>query len=160
MANGHGGPRTPAKPAPVSGPGALSKRTDGGPGHPTQVLSAAPDQAYGEKKAQMDAQRLAPMGAATPPPPTPQPQSAPQGGGGGAMPQYSGAPLNAPSQRPSEPVTTGVDVGPGADSSALGILPNPAQGTGQMTALLQRLSSTDTTGILGQLMQAAQAKGA
>jgi hypothetical protein len=29
MANGHGGPRTPANPAPVSGPGALSKRTDG-----------------------------------------------------------------------------------------------------------------------------------
>ena len=39
-------------------------------------------------------------------------------------------------------------------------LPTPAQGTGQMTALLQRLSSTDTTGILGQLMQAAQARNA
>ena len=30
MANGRGGYRQPSNPAPVSGPGALSKRTDGG----------------------------------------------------------------------------------------------------------------------------------
>lgn len=150
----HGGYRAPANPAPVSGPGALSRRTDGGP---AQVLSAAPDQAYGQQKAQLDAQRAAPMGGATPPPKTAAPG---QGAAPGQMPGYSGGDFNAPSARPGEPVTHGVDVGPGGGSDALGILPTPAQGTGQMTALLQRLSSTDTTGILGQLMQAAQARNA
>ena len=75
------------------------------------------------------------------------------------MPQFSGLPLNAPSQRPDEPVTHGVDIGPGGGSEVLG-LPNPAQGTGQMTALLQRYAATDTTGILGTLFQAAQARNA
>ena len=32
MPNGHGGYRKPEHPAPASGPGRLSKRTDGGPG--------------------------------------------------------------------------------------------------------------------------------
>ena len=31
MAEQHGGKRTPRNPAPVSGPGRLSRRTDGGP---------------------------------------------------------------------------------------------------------------------------------
>lgn len=154
MANGHGGARTPAKPAPVSGPGKYARRTDG---HPGQVLSAAPDQDYGDQKAQLDAQRLAPMGAASPMPAAAQAsapqQQAPQ------MPAFSGAGLSDPSQRPGEPITTGVDIGAGAGADVMN-LPNPAQGTGQMTALLQRYAATDTTGILGQLMQKAQARNA
>lgn len=43
MANGHGGARTPANPAPVSGPGAMSRRTDGA--QPTMEL---PNARYGE----------------------------------------------------------------------------------------------------------------
>lgn len=31
--------------------------------------------------------------------------------------------LNAPTDRPGEPVTAGLDVGPGADSSAIGFMP-------------------------------------
>lgn len=153
----HGGYRKPANPAPVSGPGKHSRRTDGGP---AQVLSAAPDQAYGEQKTQLDAQRIAPMGGATPMPPMPTPQGG--GGGGGGAPAAPAVPFGAPSQRPNEPITAGTDIGPGvgADQLNLPMAPSAAQGTGQMTALLTRLSATDTTGILGQLMQAAQARGA
>ena len=148
----HGGYRKPTNPATYSGPGKYSRRTDGGP---AQVMSAAPDQAYGDKKAQLDAQRVAPMAGTAPLPPP----ATPGGGSEGAMPQFSGLPLNSPSQRPDEPVTHGVDIGPGGGSEVLG-LPNPAQGTGQMTALLQRYAATDTTGILGTLFQAAQARNA
>ena len=75
---------------------------------------------------------------------------------------YSGGAFNAASGRPNEPVTHGVDIGPGGGSEALNLPQpvNPAAGTGQMTALLQRVSTTDTTGILGQLMVAAQSHNA
>lgn len=156
MADGHGGYRKPAHPAPVSGPGKYARRTDGGP---AQVLSAAPDQAYGEKKAQLDAQRIAPMAGTAPLPPSASP------GGGDqpiSLPAFSGVGLHEPTQRPNEPITHGVDIGPGAGSEALQLPtpPSPAQGTGRMTALLQSLSASDTTGVLGQLMQAAQARNA
>jgi len=154
----HGGYRKPANPAPVSGPGAHSRRTDGGP---AQVISAAPDQGYGEMSDQMNQQRTAPMGGQTPLP-TP-PQAAPAAGPGNAQPasNYAGGAFNAPSARPGEPVTAGAPIGPGPGPEALSsnvVMPN--RGTGAMTDLLQRLSATDTTGILGQLMQAAQARGA
>ena len=157
MSNGHGGSRTPAHPASVSGPGKYSKRTDGGP---AQVMSAAPDQEYGAMTDQMNQQRVAPMGGQTPLPSAPP--VSPQGGGGAPPGQvYGGGAFNAPSARPGEPVTAGAPVGPGPGPEALSpnvVMPN--RGTGAMTDLLQRLSATDTTGILGQLMQAAQARGA
>lgn len=151
----HGGYRAPAKPASVSGPGKYSKRTDGGP---AQVLSAAPDQDYGQQKTQLDAQRLAPMGAAAPMPPSASPASP---DAGQQMPAYQGGAFNAPSSRPGEPITTGVDIGPGAGSNVLNVQPvQPGKGTGAMTALLQKFAATDTTGILGQLLSAAQQRGA
>src|SRR5881275_1300666 len=110
----HGGYRKPAHPAPVSGPGKYSRRTDG---RPAQVMSAAPGQAYGDKKAELDAQRVAPM-AGTAPLPAP---ATPGAGREGAMPAYTGLPLNAPTQRPDEPVTHGVDIGPGGGSNVLGL---------------------------------------
>lgn len=157
MANGHGGPRTPAHPAAVSPPGALSRRTDG---HPSQIKSAAPGQDYGAATQQLQAQSVAPMAGQTPLPSPAAPQ--PQGGAGAhQMPQFNGPSLSDPTQRPNEPITTGSAIGPGAGPEALTFQPvTPGQGTGQMTQLLQRLSATDTTGILGQLMQAAQAHGA
>lgn len=76
------------------------------------------------------------------------------------LPQFAGVGLNEPTQRPNEPITAGVDIGPGPNSLNLPQAPNAAQGTGSMTALLQKYASTDTTGIMGQLMMAAQARGA
>lgn len=151
----HGGYRKPANPAPVSGPGKYARRTDGGP---AQVMSAASGQPYGDKKAELDAQRVAPMGGKQP-----LPQSAaPEQALAAQLPAFNGLPLNAPSQRPGEPVTHGVDIGPGGDSSVLN-LPAPAsgpQGTGAMTALLTRLSASDVVGALAPLLQAAQNRGA
>lgn len=154
MANGHGGYRKPAHPAPVSGPGKYARRTDGGP---AQVLSAAPNQPYGEATQQLNAQRLAPMAGAAP---MPHPATLPSGGEAPpSLPPFTGTPLDAPSQRPTEPITAGVDIGAGAGSDILN-LPNPAQGTGQMTALLQRYAATTGNGLLAELMLKAQARNA
>jgi len=73
-----GGYRQPANPAPVSGPGALSARTDGGPGSATQPIRRIPGVDYGEQQALSEQQAAAPLpaeptvpskGMATPRPP-------------------------------------------------------------------------------------------
>lgn len=91
MANGHGGYRRPANPAPVSGPGAMSARTDGGPSNPVRDL---PNAKYGENQAFRDAQQAAPMAASGPD-------------------LSSIIPMGAASQRPEEPITAGMPFGPG-----------------------------------------------
>jgi len=99
MANGHGGYREPANPAPVSGPGALSQRTDG------QGKMQLPDAKYGEQAAFQDAQAAAPMAA---------------GPDLGSI-----VPMGAPSQRPDEDIMAGMSGGPGAGPS---VLPAPNLG--------------------------------
>jgi hypothetical protein len=95
-----GGKRTPNKPAAVSGPGALSARTDGGASKP--ILSA-PSAAYGER-----ADREAQAAAA--------PITGSNGGGapGGARPMAPPGGMFDPTQRPGEPITAGAAIGPGA----------------------------------------------
>lgn len=107
--NSHGGYRPPAHPAPVSGPGAASRRTDG---QPQQQL---PDAAYGEQKTFQEIQAGAPMGA---PPPS----------GPGGLPitpiDTSGSTgMAAPSEHPDEPVTAGADAGPGPGMGSLRAAP-------------------------------------
>lgn len=103
MANGqHGGYRRPSNPAAVSGPGALSARTDGGAGQPVRV---APGGEYGSRKDMEQIQSGARM----------------QGGGGQLPPPPPVTPLDAPSEMPDVPVTDGADAGPGLDSRAAGI---------------------------------------
>lgn len=152
MANGHGGPRTPEHPAPVSGPGRFARRTDGGP---TQVMSTVPDLPYGDKKQQMAEQRIAPMGAAEP---MPSPAQVPQGQqpqGAASLPAYQGGAFNAPG---SGPITAGMPFGPGPGPEALNvpITPAGAQPTGTMTQLLMRLSAGDQSGVLNQLLTMAR----
>ena len=53
-----GGYRTPSNPAPVSGPGALSQRTDGGPTQGATYISGLP---YGEGQQTYANQVTAPM---------------------------------------------------------------------------------------------------
>lgn len=156
MSGQHGGYRKPEHPAPASGPGRLSRRTDGGP---TQKLSVGSDLPYGDRAATLDAERSAGMAATD----TVKPAQVPSGpqSGASAPPQF--APLDAPTDRPGEPVTHGVDIGAGGGSDVLGPFPmqaSPAAGTGTMTAMLSRLASTDTTGILGQLLQSAASRNA
>lgn len=84
----NGGYRQPSNPAMVSGPGALSQRTDGGPSQPMMDL---PDAGYGEQADFQEIQAGAPM-AAQPPP----------------------VGLAAPTSMPQVPVTDGLPFGPGA----------------------------------------------
>ena len=108
-----GGYHPPRNPAPSSGPGALSRRTDGGPAQPIRDL---PNGEYGSGKEFRELQQGAPLpqAPAAPRPPAP---SAPQAGGPPAVP------FNAPSSRPGEPVTSGAAAGAGPGVDALG-LPN------------------------------------
>lgn len=153
-----GGYHPPANPAPVSGPGAHSKRTDG------QSISTAPGQDYGDAKQQALAQQTAPMAASAPlpqAPDIPDPSGQTQGQVASA---YSGGPFGGPSARPGEPVTHGVDIGPGGGSAFLnlgnGAPQNSfAQTDGSMTRLLGQLSASDTTGVLADLLQNAAAGG-
>ena len=108
MANGHGGKRPPRQPAPASPPGALSRRTDGGP---QQVNAQMTGMAYGENSDFQDIQRSAPMSAARATQPTRSTRSSPQ-----AM--RPATPLMSKTQRPSEPVTAGADFGPGPTPTA------------------------------------------
>lgn len=98
-----GGKRTPSRPAPVSGPGQLSQRTDGGPQQVQADMSGMP---YGEnqelEKIQASASMSASPSARSPRAKQKQAQRGP-----------SATPLMSPSGRPDEPVTAGAPFGPG-----------------------------------------------
>jgi hypothetical protein len=128
MAEQHGGKRTPKNPAPVSGPGKLSRRTDGGP---AQVNAQMTGMGYGENKDFMEIQKGASMAAA---PRSKGPSKAPQGGPMGAM--GGGNPLFSETQRPDEPVTAGANFGPGAGASS-----NPIKSVDEMADMDRKVIS-------------------
>lgn len=107
---GHGGYRPPTNPAPISGPGAMSARTDGGVMNP-----ASPS--YGEVADVNSLKQAAPM--------APSAQASPQAAP--VDPTASVVGLSAPTQRPDVPVTDGAALGPGQGTSALGIPQSPSQ---------------------------------
>jgi hypothetical protein len=117
----HGGYREPANPAPVSGPGAHSRRTDG---QPTMDL---PDAQYGENAAFREAQSGAKIDNAG------VQQAARQGA------QASVTPLGAPTGMPDVPVTAGADLGPGESSQALGGMPPVKQDSQHLAKYLPAL---------------------
>lgn len=123
-----GGYRSPAKPAPVSGPGKASQRTDGGPQQPVRALT---DAAYGEQATYRTDQQGAPMAS------TPNP------GQGQAAPPADLSqviPMGAPTQHPDMPVTAGADSGAGPGMASLGIsAPQNDPGVAQMRELLPML---------------------
>ena len=103
--DGRGGYKKPANPAVMSGPGALSQRTDGSP---TQAATYIPGLPYGQGEQTYNNQTAAPM-AGTPYDALPaQPVS-----------------LDAPTQYPDEPGTAGIDRGPGGGSELLAGMPKP-----------------------------------
>ena len=63
--------------------------------------------------------------------------------------------LYAPSQRPGEPVTHGVDIGPGAGSNVLSM----AKSSEKISDTLAKMLPYDTTGEIAVLYQDALAKG-
>ena len=119
-----GGYRQPSSPAPVSGPGALSKRTDGGPGQPVRAPSGG---AYGDRQALEQMQQAAPLSASP--------------GGDVGAPQ--GMPVDAgvigfdqPTQQPDTPVTAGAALGDGPGMEALGLPNEPDEDLRRLVAYL------------------------
>lgn len=102
MAEGqHGGYRQPSNPSPVSGPGAMSQRTDSPAvgGQPQMIASGG---AYGDRQEMASIQGGAEMAQAAPPRPMPPG-------------------LLDPTANPEEPITAGADMGPGMGPQAAGI---------------------------------------
>jgi len=102
MAENRGGMRPTApqnNPANVSATGGAGQS-----GQPSRYISGMP---YGQGQQLMKQQQAAPM-ASTPKTSTPQLSNLPQV-----------TPLTAPTERPNEPVTTGIAMGPGAGPEAL-----------------------------------------
>jgi hypothetical protein len=117
-----GGYRAPSNPAAVSGPGALSKRTDGGPTQAATYISGLP---YGQGQETYSNQVSATMAG------SPFPQQ--------DMPTE----LFAPTMRPNEAITSGVDSGAGPGSEALRRMPN-AQPT--VLSIIRDVAQYDSTG--------------
>lgn len=124
-----GGYRQPNNPAPVSGPGALSQRTDGGPAQPARYISGLP---YGQGQETYDQQTAAPMAGTTS---TPAPSLA-----GLQLPEVT--PLMAPTSRPNESITSGIDLGVGPTSAALN-LPSDQP---TLLSVLRNIAQYDPTG--------------
>jgi len=123
-----GGYHPPRNPAPASGPGALSRRTDGGPAQPIRELTGG---AYGEGKEfrEMQAGAPLPQAPATPAPPAPSVSAGPPV-----------TPFHAPTTRPQEPVTAGADAGNGPGMDALGL---PDRTSMDLAAMKSRLPALE-----------------
>lgn len=123
-----GGYRQPSNPAVVSGPGALSQRTDGSPSQPATYISGLP---YGQGQETYDQQTAAPMAGIEEI----------------AMPKLPPiVSLGEPTQFPNEPISYGASwgEGPGPNYGAM-------QGIGnQMNPLnvIYRMMQYDTSGAL------------
>jgi hypothetical protein len=125
----------------VSGPGKFSVRTD---------LPAS--QNYGDRKAMAEQIAGAPT-ARTPDVrglPTGQVQAAAQ-----AAPQPPITELFAPTQRPDEPITSGVAVGPGPGPEVMGY----AGQSEKLSDILSQMLPYDTDGEIAILYQQAVARG-
>jgi hypothetical protein len=128
----------------VSGPGKYAKRTD-----------RIPANQYGDQKA------IAEIASGAPISKTPDVKGMPMGqveaAAANAAPQQGVTPLFAPSQRPEEPVTNGVNVGPGSGAGALVMQSQFAQE--KLSNTLAQMLPYDQTGEIGILYQQALARG-
>jgi len=132
MAEGHGGMRRPNNPAPVSGPGRLSRRTDG------QGARYMAGGEYGEGQEMMDLQTSAPMSKTEAPAARPRASRGQAAAAEIARP----TPLFAPTERPDEPITAGAPFGPGPGAAPqLSIAEESAQEAQMMRRYLPALES-------------------
>jgi hypothetical protein len=128
----------------VSGPGKYAKRTD-----------RIPANSYGDQT------ELAQIASGAPIAKTPDTKGMPMGqmeaAAANAPTQQPVTPLFSPSQRPEEPITHGVDIGPGAGSNALQMKSQFA--TEKLSNTLAQMLPYDQTGEIGILYQQALARG-
>ena len=121
----------------VSGPGPFAKRED----------LAYKSQSYGDGVAYNAAKSGAPLATA---PKLPMLSEAPAVPTAGPITS-----LYAPSERPDEPITAGIDAGAGPGSAALGMQPP----VGKLSDTLAVLLPYDTTGEISVLYQNAISRG-
>lgn len=131
-----GGKRRPATPAAVSGPGALSARTDGGAANP---ILDAPSPAYGAGVALEQQASAAPLATQTPM------RGAAAGGGGPARRRPPPPDLYGPTQRPEEPITAGAATGPG-----MGPIHTPPDDDEALIVMLEKRPNADLRHLLAQ----------
>ncbi len=121
----NGGYRQPMNPAPISGPGSLSKRTDGGAVEGmTQPAQSYTGGSYGNNKEMADRQSAAPLA-------------------GNPIPPMVG--LDAPTQFPDELLSAGANYGggPGLDTSGI-----PRENEPNIRNAVYRAMKFDVTGEL------------
>jgi len=141
-----GGYQKPSKPAPVSAPGRLSQRTDGGPAQTTQKMTGL---AYGENADFNEMQSAAPL-RATPGAAMQNPSPSSPAGGGPQLPPQ----MFSKTQRPNEPVTAGAPFGPGA-----GPIRNQGRTAPSMSDSLQLLADASGDQALAQAAQNLRLRG-
>jgi hypothetical protein len=156
MAERHGGMRRPQNPAPVSGPGQLSQRTDGGPQQTLADMSGMP---YGENQAMDAIQSAAPLSASG----QTSARASRRGGAGRSAAAAAGggmgaAPLMSPTQRPDEPVTAGAPFGPGPGPSG-SMQPLGFKPTYSLTETLEKMLPFDEQGDIARLYEIAASRG-
>lgn len=132
-----GGYRKPSQPAAVSGPGKLSKRTDGAPdaGLPANGQ-------YGYRKETREQMQGAPMATNFQPTPTAAPNNPLSG-------------LFDATNLPDQPVTAGSPVGPGPGPEAL----NLPKRTFNPIDTLSRLAQNDPSGQIESILQDLSTRG-
>jgi hypothetical protein len=128
---GRGGYRAPSNPAAVSGPGALSQRTDGGPTQGAKYVSGLP---YGQGQQTYSNQVAAPMAGNT--------MGANAMGDSGLVQMEMPTELMAPSARPNEPISSGVNIGEGPGSEVLN-LPTTKE---PISVTMRKIAQFDPTG--------------
>lgn len=103
---------------------------------------------YGEGKKLLETQRSAPMAAT-------QPVSMPSAASMGGMNLPPITPLTAPTERPNEPLTTGLPFGPGAGPEVLG----GNQPQESLSQVLSQIVQYDTSGELSDLYEYLLSRG-
>ena len=127
-----------------------------GPGKYAKRLDRMPANFYGDQKQTAEIASGAPI--ASSPDVRPAPASdVREAASTKAAAMAAPTPLYAPTQRPMEPITNGIDMGPGAGSEALMMTQGAA--SGKLSDTLAKLLPYDTTGEIGVLYQQAQSRG-
>lgn len=129
----HGGKRTPPARTPSGGPGRFSRRNER-----TQPVREPdidqPDLEYGDRQRLAAAQRLAPLPqASVPSSQRPRLRGETPSRSGGRLPPWL---FETPTSFPDEPVTAGLDMGPGPGSDALALQQPPEDVREQTLAYL------------------------
>ncbi len=109
------------------------------------------DAKYGENKVYEQQQQVMPAAEAQalPPAPTPSMEQAPGDAPYSQMPPMGA--FNAPTERPSEPVTSGAPFGPGPNSMAMG--PQGPMAPQALSRTLASYGAVDDTGVIAELAQ-------